>query len=85
MKKETIYTQWKACRRQVSPPEDFSATVMARIKNRAHGQADEMPLPMMARPTSPVQWSAAAGLTLLGLFRILYIVVTLLRPHLLTP
>ena len=85
MKKETIYSQWKERRRQVSPPGDFTATVMARIERQAHGQDDEMPFHVMNLPTNRLQWSTAAGLVMLGLFRILYIVVTLLRPHLIMP
>ena len=83
MKKETVYTQWKEHRRQISPPGDFTAAVMARIESQVHHQDDEMPFGMIDLSASLVQWSAAAGLMLLGIFRIVYIVATLFRPHLL--
>lgn len=83
MKKENIYNQWKEHRRQVSVPDYFTAGVMARIESQVHHQDDEMPFGMIDLPASLVQWSAAAGLVLLGLFRIVYIVATLFRPHLL--
>lgn len=83
MKKETVYNQWKGHRRQVSVPENFTAGVMDRIEGHVRHQDDEMPFGMIDLPASLVQWSAAAGLMLLGLFRIVYIVAILFRPHLL--
>jgi hypothetical protein len=83
MKKETVYNQWKEHRRQVSVPENATAAVMARIESQVHHQDDEMPFGMIDLPASLAQWSAAAGLMLLGIFRIVYIAATLFRPHLL--
>lgn len=85
MKRDTFYTQWKETRRHVSVPEHFAVGLMARIENQVSGQDDEMPAGMTLLTGRLMQWSAAGGLVLLGLFRIFYIVASLLRPHLLMP
>lgn len=84
MKKETIYSQWKEHRRQSPVPEDFAAGVMARVQCREPKKQFELPAGYTDFPNRLLQWSTAAGLVLLGLFRILYIAANLLRTNLLT-
>lgn len=85
MKKDALYTQWIEQRRQVAVSEDFAAGVMARIESRTSSRAQELPMEAIFCPSRLLRWSAAAGLVLLGLFRIIYIAASLLRPHLLMP
>lgn len=85
MKKETIYTQWKESRRQIPVPEGFAAGVMARIENQTPNEEIDRPVGLTDIQFRLMQWSMAAGLVLLGLFRIFYIAANLLRTNLLMP
>lgn len=85
MKKETVYNQWKAYRRQVVVPEHFTTDVMQRIGSAAIERNDEFPAGLLDLSDCLVRWSAAGGLILVGLFRIFFIVANLLQPHLLVP
>ena len=85
MKEETIYTQWKENRRQVPVPERFVVGVMAKIENQVKKQGYELPVGLTDIHNRLMQWSAAAGLVLLGLFRIFYIAANLLRTNQLMP
>ena len=85
MKRETIYTHWKNRRRQIPVPKDFAAAVMATIEHRAPKEESELPAGLTEFPNRLLQWSAAAGLVFLGLFRIFYIAANLLRTNLLMP
>jgi hypothetical protein len=85
MKKDDLYTQWIEHRRQVAVSEDLVAGVMARIESRTSCPDQNLPLETIFLPSRLLRWSAAAGLVLLGLFRIIYIAASLLRPHLLMP
>jgi hypothetical protein len=85
MKKETLYTQWKEHRRQVPVPGHFAVDVMAKIESKAHKEEYELPAGLTDIHNRLMQWSAAAGLVLLGLFRIFYIAANLLRANQLLP
>ncbi len=85
MKKETIYTQWKDHRRQIPVPEGFATAAMARIEHRVPKEAFERPGELIDFPNRLLQWSAAAGLVFLGVFRVFYIAANLLQANLLTP
>ena len=85
MNKETIFLQWKEHRRHLPVPENFSAGVMARIEIQTPRQEYELPAGLTDFPNRLVQWGAAAGLVLLGIFRILYIAANLLRTSALMP
>jgi hypothetical protein len=85
MEKEDIYTQWKEHRRHVPVPEDFSSGVMAMIDNRKTREAYELPAALTGFRSRLMQWSAATGLVMLGLMRIAFIAVNLLRANSLVP
>ena len=85
MKKEAIYTQWKVHRRQIQVPEDFAAGVMARIENQAPNEEYDRPAGRTGIRYRMMQWSVAAGLILLGIFRVFYIAANLLRANLIMP
>jgi hypothetical protein len=83
MEEDNIYRQWKSHRMQVHVPDHFNVDVMQRIA--AISQENKMEFPVGAFDWSSrlTRWSAAGGLILLGVFRILYILTSLLHPHLL--
>jgi hypothetical protein len=85
MENEDIYTQWKEHRRHVPVPENFSNRVMANIDNRRSREAYELPAALTGVRSRLMQWSAAAGLILLGLMRIAFIALNLLRANSLMP
>jgi hypothetical protein len=85
MNNKDYYAQWKEHRRQVPVPDHFTGSVMAAIENQEPGEEYELP-PMMADFSDRLmRRAAAAGLLLLGLFRILYIAGNLLRTNPLMP
>ena len=84
MQKETIYTQWKQYRRNVSAPDDFAAGVMDEIDRRVITRHETMS-DQMIDYTPMMRWGWAAGFLFIGLFRLCHIVVILLRPQLLMP
>lgn len=79
MKKESLYVQWKEHRRQVNIPDDFAAGVMAEIENQVGSRELELPARFDLMHSRLAQWGMAAGLVLVGLFRILYIAANLIR------
>jgi hypothetical protein len=85
MKKEDIYSQWKEYRRHVPVPENFSDGVMAAIENQEPSNDGELPAGLTDFSNRITRWSAAAGLVMLGLFRILYIAGNLLQANPLMP
>ncbi len=85
MQKEKLYTQWKQHRRQVQVPENFAAEVMTEIKKQMTAGEYELPSGLNTVPNRFAQWAMAAGLILLGLFRVLYIAANLLRLNPLIP
>jgi hypothetical protein len=85
MKKEDVYTQWKAYRRDVPVPEDFASGVMAAIENQKPIHDNELPAGLTAFSNRITRWGAAAGLVMLGIFRILYIAANLLQANPLMP
>jgi hypothetical protein len=85
MENEDFYTQWKEHRQQVQVPEDFSSSVMAAIESQAPGEGDELPTGITDFSSRIMRWAAAAGLMLLGIGRIVFITVNLLRANPLVP
>lgn len=85
MEKQDFYTQWKDYRRQVRVPENFSSGVMAAIENQVPKEENELPAGMTAFSSRVMRWAAAAGLMLLGIGRIVFITVNLLRANPLVP
>jgi hypothetical protein len=83
MREEKCLTQWKTYRRQVAVPEHFTVDVMQWIDALGAVKNNEYPIGPLGRQSCLARWSAAGGLILLGLFRILYIMTHLLQPHLL--
>ena len=85
-KEETLYTQWKHHRRQVPVPEGFTASVMAGLDRGGMPMTeDEQQEGAVWLSNRLLKWSSAAGLVFLGLFRIVFITVSLLRANLLMP
>jgi hypothetical protein len=84
--KKQLYSAWLAHRKRIAAPKTFSKNVMEEI-NRAHVtqvKPHNADLPYnLDQPLS--RWMAAAGLVLLGLFRILYIAGSLFRTNLVMP
>jgi hypothetical protein len=85
MKKEDVYTQWKAHRQNVPVPEHFASTVLAAIENRPPRGEEELPAALTDLSNRITRWGVAAGLVMLGLFRLVYIAVNLLRANPLMP
>ena len=85
MDEEDSYAQWKSYRRHVPVTEDFAGGVMAAIENQRIGQECELPCGWTDFSNSLMRWTTAAGLLLLGLFRILYIAGNLIRANPLMP
>ena len=84
MKKEALYTQWKNHRRNVPVPEEFAKGIMAEINANQQRGGCGPPLEEPGFSSRLTQWAAGAGFVMLGLFRILYIALSLLRAHPLT-
>jgi hypothetical protein len=85
MKKEDLYTQWKAYRQNVPVPDHFANTIMAAIENQAPRGEEELPAALTDLSNRITRWGVAAGLVMLGLFRLLYIAINLLRANPLMP
>jgi hypothetical protein len=85
MEKKDIYTQWKEHRRHIPVPENFASSVMAAIENRGPKEEHELPAALTGIRNRLLQWSAAASLLLLGLLRIGFIALNLLRANSLVP
>ena len=85
MDREKIIHQWQEKRKGVTVPENFSAGVMAEIQTRKAEPVYDAPCDDIRFSNRFFEWAAASGLVLLGLFRILYIVANLFRPHLAMP
>jgi hypothetical protein len=83
MKKERVYRQWKEHRRQVPVPDHFTGSVMQRVMAMPRENKAEPPTENFDLQNRLTRLSAAGGLILLGLFRILYILANLLQPQLL--
>jgi hypothetical protein len=84
-KEETLFEQWKQQRRNIPVPANFAAGVMAGIASRRAIQAQGPAGAPADFPSRLFKWSTGAGLLLLGLFRIIYITVNLLRANALMP
>ena len=69
----------------VPVPDHFANTIMAAIENQRIGQECELPCGWTGFSNSLMRWTTAAGLLLLGLFRILYIAGNLIRANPLMP
>jgi len=86
MKEENpLYDQWKTHRRQIVVPDHFTADVMQHIRIATAPENNEYPFGAVNRQSRLVSWSAAGGLILLGVFRILFIIANLMRPQMLMP
>lgn len=86
MKEENrLYDQWKTQRRQINVPEHFTTDVMQHIRIVTAPESNEYPLGSVSLQSRLVSWSAAGGLILLGVFRILFIIANLMRPQMLMP
>jgi hypothetical protein len=85
MEKDNFYNQWKEYRRNVSVPENFASGVMAVIENQVPKQDDELPVALTGARHRLLRWCAAASLVLLGIMRIGFIAINLLRANSLVP
>ena len=85
MKEEDVYAQWKVYRRNVPVPGHFASTVMSAIENQAPREEEELPAALADLSNRITRWGVAAGLVMLGLFRLLYIAANLLRANSLMP
>ena len=80
-KEEEIYSQWIRRRQSVPVPEDFERLVMSEITKQAAIRLEAGSFDVYRLLGSrPVQWAAAAGALLLGLFRLSYVTSALLIP-----
>ena len=85
MDDKDFYARWKEHRRLVPVPDHFTGSVMAAIEHQNPGEEYELPAEMIDISNRLMRRAAAAGLLLLGLFRILYIAGYLLRANPLMP
>ena len=76
MNEEELYAQWKAQRRSVAVPENFSTQVMNRLARETWAG----PQWRGALQGRLAQISLAFGLLLLGLFRLCFMTANLLVP-----
>lgn len=81
MKKEQeIYSEWIRRRQSVPVPEGFAKQVMGEIAKQPLIRQFDLPAVYRVLSSRPVQWAAAVGALLLGLFRLSYITTALLIP-----
>ncbi len=85
MEENDFYSQWKEHRRHVPVPDHFTNSVMAAMENQRAGGEYELPPGLFDFPNRLMRRAAAAGLMLLGVFRILYIAGNLLQANPLMP
>ena len=83
MEKEKIYNRWKAYRKAVPVPGEFSDSVMHQIAAMPQEDSREFLIDKLDPQNRLARMGAAGGLILLGLFRILYILANLIQPQLL--
>ena len=76
MNEEELYAQWKAQRRSVAVPENFSTQVMNRLAHETWAG----PRWRAALHSRLAQIGLAFGLLLLGLFRLCFMTANLLVP-----
>lgn len=78
-KSEDIYGEWIRRRQSVPVPKGFTERTAAAIAGRHAAGPVVSPL-YRVLAGRPVQWAAAVGALLLGLFRLSYITTALLVP-----
>jgi len=78
--KERIYSQWIRRRQSVPVPEGFAEQVMGEIAKHTIIRHIDLPIVYRVLSSHPMQWAAAVGAVLLGLFRLFYITSALLIP-----
>ncbi|MHC1726638.1 MAG: hypothetical protein AB9866_11600 [Syntrophobacteraceae bacterium] len=78
--KEEIYSEWISRRQSVPVPQGFAEQVMSGIKNHAIISHVDLPIPYRVFASRSMQWAAAAGAVMLGLFRLSYITKAVLIP-----
>ncbi len=79
-RKEEIFSEWINRRQSVSVPERFDAKVMDAVARQKVMRSIDMPIALRFFTSRPVQWAAALGAVMLGLFRLSYITTALLVP-----
>lgn len=79
-KEEEIYSEWIRRRQTVPVPEGFEKQVMSEIAKQAVIRQAGSSGVYRVLSSRPVQWAAAAGALLLGLFRLSYVTRALLIP-----
>ena len=77
---ESIYSEWISRRQAVPVPEGFAEQVMTEIAKQPAMRRLDLPALYRVVSSRPVQWAAALGALLLGLFRLSYITTALLIP-----
>ena len=77
---ENIYREWIRRRQAVQAPDGFAERVMDGIAKRPAVGRFDFPAAYRVLSSRPVQWAAALGALLLGLFRLSYIAAALLIP-----
>jgi hypothetical protein len=82
MKKEAekIYSEWIHRRQTIPVPESFAEQVMSEIAKQPAIKRFDLPALYRVLSSHPVQWAAAVGAMLLGLFRLSYVTSVLLIP-----
>jgi hypothetical protein len=76
---EKVYGEWIRRRQSVPVPEGFTGRTMTEIAGQAAAKRLE-PTVCGVLFSHPMQWAAAVGALLLGLFRLSYITRALLIP-----
>jgi hypothetical protein len=79
-KKDEIYSEWLIRRQSVTVPEGFDEKVMGEVARHTIITNIDVPIACRLLTSRPVQWAAALGALLLGLFRLSYITTALLIP-----
>jgi hypothetical protein len=78
-KEDRLYSEW-ICRRQaMQMPEGFAERVMGEIAKKT-ATSVERPAVYTIFSSRPMQWAAAIGALMLGLFRLSYITRAILIP-----
>ncbi len=77
---EELYSEWIRRRQSIPVPEGFAEQVMREVAKQSAIKRFELPDAYRFFSRHSVQWAAAAGALLLGLFRLSYIATALLMP-----
>lgn len=78
MNRETLYTQWTHQRREVTVPEDFCDSVMAKVTEHKTVEGFTPFDRLGLRSSFLARWAAAISLIALGIYRVVFVTANLI-------